>query len=69
MISKLTNSTMYHSQLKPIGLGANSGEAKVSSANNVEKTDKIQLLKEKIQNGTYNIDLSRVARILADEII
>lgn len=69
MISKLTSSTMYHSQLKPIGLGANSSETKVSSANNVEKTDKVQLLKEKIQSGTYSLDLSRVARILADEII
>jgi anti-sigma28 factor (negative regulator of flagellin synthesis) len=69
MVSKLTSSTMYHSQFKPLNMNQSTNDSKVSSANNIDRTDKVQLIKEKIQSGTYNLDMSRVARVLADELI
>jgi anti-sigma28 factor (negative regulator of flagellin synthesis) len=67
MVSKLATSTAYNTNFKTMSL--NSNESKVSSANNVEKVDKIQALKEKIQNGTYDLDMSKTARAMVDDLI
>jgi anti-sigma28 factor (negative regulator of flagellin synthesis) len=64
MVSKLTNNVAYQSNFKTVSL--NTAESKVSSANNVEKVDKIQSLKEKIASGDYVLDMSKTAKAVAD---
>jgi anti-sigma28 factor (negative regulator of flagellin synthesis) len=67
MVSKLSNNASYYANYKPASV--NSNESKVNSANNVEKVDKIESIKEKIANGTYVLDMSKTARSMVDELI
>ena len=61
---------MYQTNLKGTVVSSNSeGSNRSGGTSATEKVDRVQELKQKIQNGTYQLDMSKVAKVLAEEII
>ena len=66
MISNIQASTMAYVQPSAPKDDSSKGVAKTEKS---EGVDKVSVLKEQIENGTYKFDLSKTAQAIAEELI